>query len=154
MITLHEEGILKEILGWDDAEAALDYLMAEYAKKGSANARFLLSRIGDISGAMIAQKEKQIAEYSSAAHWLIAQREVGPYPSGIFFATMLPVCKVMFPNGNADGHNEAEKRYFQKFLEMFHDPKQFSWKDDKDWAIQNGYFEYLQLVERQMGGKK
>lgn len=103
---------------------------------------------------MLEQTQKKANDYSEAAHWLVVQREMEPDRTGMFFATMLPVCKVMFPNGNADGRSEAEKRYFQQFLDAFSDKKQFSWKRDRTWADLHNYTDYLQLVERQMGGNK
>lgn len=150
MISPYEKRILEEILNWNDVDEAIDYLMAEYAKKGAANALHLLSRIGDIASVQVAQSEKRVVEYSQAAHWLMAQRELKPDKSGTFFATLLPVCKIMFPNGNADGYCEAEQRYFRQFLEAFSDKNQFRWDRDRTWADMYGYTEYLQLIERKM----
>ena len=154
MITPYEKGILDEILKWRDVAEVIDYMLAEYAKGGATNVVHLLSRIGDLAGVQVAQSEKRVSEYSQAAHWLMAQRELKPDKTGSFFAAQLPVCMVMFPNGNADGHCEAEKRYFRQFLEAFSDKNQFRWDRDRSWADMYGYTEYLQLVERQMGGAK
>lgn len=154
MITLYEKSLLDEILKWDDVEEAIDYLMSEYGKKDVYNVMHLIGQIGDLASTALEQKQKIANKYAEAAHWLMAQREMEPDKSGQFFASMLPVCQIMFPNGNAEGHTKTEKRYFQMFLDAFSDKKQFSWERDRVWADHFNYTAYLQLVERQMGGGK
>lgn len=154
MITPYEKGLLDEILRWDDAEEAIDYLLYEYGKKDVQNAKHLIGEIGDIASTALEQKQEAVNKYAEAAHWLMAQRDMKPDKTGQFFASMLPVCIAMFPNGNAEGHRTTEKRYFQQFLDAFSDKAQFSWDRDRIWADHLNYTDYLQLVERQMGGSK
>ena len=151
----YEKSILSEIVEWEDADEAVTYLLQAYAKRSVDNARKLLGLIPGIADAAIEQVTEYASLHSQASYWLMAQREMEPDKSGMFFASMVPVCKARFPSGNSVGCCKAEKEYFDQFLMLFQDKKQFSWEKDKGWADTHGYTEYLRLVERQMkGGKK
>ena len=78
------------------------------------------------------------------------QRKMEPDKEGYFFASMLPVVMVLFPNGNCTGGTPAEKEYFELFLEQFRNPKIFTWKKDGKWAKDFGYDKYLRLVEEEL----
>lgn len=154
MLTLHEKSLLDEIVEWNDAEEAVRYLIESFAGKGYSNALHILGLIQDVGQVVVKKATERENDFHQAAWWLIAQREMKPDSSGILFSTMLPVCKAMFPNGNADRCSEVQKRYFQKFVDMLRDKKQFSWDRDKTWADTNGYTEYIRNVERQLRGEK
>ena len=154
MLLPKEKAVLDEIIGWEDARSAVEYILAEYASKGTENSLHILGQIQNIATILTQQADKKASDYYRAAWFLIAQRTMEPDQSGMFFSTMLPVCKAMFPGGKADGHCESMRRYFQQFLDMFRDKKQFSWEKDKKWAENNDYIEYLKLVEQQNGGAK
>lgn len=154
MLSPFEEKILDEILGWEDADAAIMYLIKNFAKADMTNARMLLGTIPGIVDAAIGKVTEFAARHSQASYWLMCQREMEPDKSGMFFASMLPVCMARFPSGNSEGCCKAEKDYFDLFLTMFRDKKQFSWEKDKGWADMHGYTDYLLLVESQLKGEK
>lgn len=152
MITQYEEGLLNEILNWNDADEAIEFLIKNYAKGNVANARFLLGMIPGIADMAIEKMTEHASKHSQASYWLMCQRGMEPDKSGMFFASMLPVCIARFPNGNAEGCCKAEKDYFEQFLSLFQDKKQFSWEKDRAWADTHGYTDYLLLVEKQLNG--
>lgn len=154
MLLPQEESILDEILNWQDADEAVLYLIRNFAKNSTANAQLLLSEIPAIAEAMLTRIAERASLYSQASYWLMCQREMEPDKSGMFFASMLPVCMARFPAGNSDGCCKAEKDYFDLFLTLFQDTKQFSWEKDKGWADTHGYTDYLRMVESQLKGGK
>lgn len=155
MLLPQEESILDEILKWEDADEAVLYLVRNFAMNSTTNAQLLLSEIPKIAEAMLNRITERASIHAQASYWLMCQREMEPDKSGMFFASMLPVCMARFPSGNSEGYCKAEKDYFDLFLTLFRDKKQFSWEKDKGWADMHGYTDYLLLVESQLkGGKK
>ena len=154
MLLPQEESVLDEILNWQDADEAVMYLIRNFAKNSTANAQLLLSEIPKIAEAMLNRITEIASLHSQASYWLMCQREMEPDKSGMFFASMLPVCMARFPSGNSEGCCKAEKDYFDLFLTLFRDKKQFSWEKDKGWADMHGYTDYLRIVESQLKGVK
>lgn len=149
MLTEHEKSILREILGWRDTDEAVKYLIMEYVKDRSANAQKIVHMIPEIVDSSIDSVFKIATKYSEAAFWLMCQRKMDK-STPEYFASMVPVCKTMFPTGEAENKNLAESEYFDEFKKMLCNQKMFSWIRDREWADQNGYTEYLQLIEKQM----
>lgn len=147
-----ERLFLDEVLKWKDADDAMVYLLQNYARGGVENVRLLLKAIPRIADVAIDQMAETVAMQSQASYWLMFQRNLKPDNSGTFFASMLPVCMARFPNGNSVGCCQAERDYFELFLTLFQDKKQFSWEKDKRWADTQGYTDYLRLVESQLAG--
>lgn len=154
MLSEQEKQILFEILDWEDASEALGFLTKKYAEQSVHHARALLTLIPKVADEALEQVGQVAVDNAQAAYWLMCQREMEPDKSGMFFASMLPVCKAMFPNGKPKGGNKAEMDYWNLFIEQLQNPKVFSWKKDRSWADHNGYTEYLELVESQLKEEK
>lgn len=140
------DGLVESENAWE----IMERMIRRYAKKDLESAQHLISLIPDVAESALDIVGKRSGDNYRAAHWLLMQRKMEPDKEGYFFASMLPVCMVLFPNGNAKGGNEAEKEYFDLFLEQFRNPKVFNWKDDGDWAKSYGYDKYLRLVEEEL----
>ena len=152
MLLLEEENVLDEILGWQDAEEAVLYLMQNFAKKRVANAQTLIEAVPGIVDAAIEKMAETVSMHTQASYWLMCQREMNIEQSSMYFASMVPVCMARFPAGNAEGGCKAEQEYFDLFLKLFTNKKVFSWEKDGSWANLCGYTKYLQLVEMQLSG--
>lgn len=150
MLLEQEKRTLQEILGWDDANEAVSFLIKQYAEQSVHHARELLEIIPKVADAALEKIGQVACDYSQAAGWLMCQREMEPDDTGMFFASMLPVCKTMFPNGKPANGSKAEMEYWKLFVSQFRKQKVFSWDRDRSWADQYGYTEYLELVERQL----
>ncbi len=150
MLLEQEKQILQEILEWENVNEAVGFLIKQYSELSVHHARALLTVIPKVADEALERVGRVATDNAQAAHWLMCQREMKPDNSGMFFASMLPVCKVMFPNGKPKSGNKAEMGYWNLFVEQFQNPKVFSWKKDRAWADQYGYTEYLELVENQL----
>ncbi len=153
MLLPQEKRLLDEVLEWKNVDEAILYLIKNYGKE-FANAKLLLGTITDIVDTAIGKISEIASQQSQASYMLMLQREMEPDKSGTFFASMVPVCIARFPNGNSEGCCKAERDYFDLFLTLFRDKKQFSWERDETWANTFGYTSYLRLVERQLKGGK
>ncbi len=151
MVTDFEQATIDVILASNNAEAIVKKLLLQYAGQSVDNARRVLSYVADVSNAALCQVNKQSEEYKEAGFWLIQQSGIDMDSHGLF-ASMVPVCKAMFPNGYPDKGSGCDKAYFRKFVELLHDKRVFSWEKDKDWADMYGYSDYLRLVESQNCG--
>lgn len=150
MLLDHEKQILQEILKWDNVNEAFGFLVKQYADMSVHHARAMLEIVPKIADSAIRAVAKESSDNAQAAYWLMCQRKMKPDNDGAFFASMLPVCKVMFPTGKYDGGSDAKSEYWELFLEQFQNPKVFSWEKDAVWAEHYGYTEYLKLVESQL----
>ena len=143
---------LESILQNEKAGEIIKYLMEEYAKQSVSNARELHKHTNWLVDSIIEKTARRNQELYHAGTMLVFQRSM-PANSLVkdpstAFAVMVPVCKALFPKGTADGESEADRRYFNQFLELFRNEKAFDWKNDKRWTDTMGYTEYLQLVEQ------
>lgn len=150
MLSYEKQKKIMEILDWDDCDDAIEFMNNQYAFRNYANALRLIKSIASISDTLVNKMAEITSSYSQAAHWLMFQREMSVDKEGMYFASMVPVCMAMFPDGTADGKSMADREYFDLFVNLFKDKKQFSWKRDELWAKNNGYTDYLKMVERKL----
>lgn len=154
MLLDREKAFLLELLKGKDAEEMVMFTIKQYADMSVQNARLLLEVIPKIADAAIRIMAKDAADKALAAFWLMGQRKMEPDESGTYFASMVPVCKVLFPNGSYDGSCVAEAEYWELFIKQFQNPKVFSWSKDAGWAENYGYTDYLKLVEENLREKQ
>lgn len=138
----------------DRKEWILETMMKMYAEESVFNARELLRFSNELVDIMIIQESQRKQELHNAIRMLMFQRGVESLPGkenpGVMFGIMLPVCKVVFPNGKSDVKSAAKEKYFNKFCELLKDEEAFSWENDGQWAENEGYAEYIRLIENQI----
>lgn len=141
------KSIIDAILMTENASEATEYMIREYAKKSVENANHLIRLIPTLSSIALEHKEEEVRKHRQASFWLVVQNETNNMDDITLFASMVPVCMARFPNGTSEGGCQAEKNYFNRFLELFKNKKVFSWEKNSGWAQTNGYKDYLKLVE-------
>lgn len=150
MLTCVQEVILHEVLKWNNAEDAISFLLRKYSEQSADNAKFLLNAIPQVAELALERSRVVAVENANAAFWLICQRGMKVDNDGMYFASMVPVCKALFPEGKRKGCSKAESDYFDLFVKQFKNPNVFSWEKDKAWADSLGYTEYLKIIEKQL----
>lgn len=150
MLSYEKQKKLMDILDWDESDEAVEFLNNQYAFRNYANALRLIKSIANISDTLVNKMAEVSGAYAQAAQWLLFQRKMNVDKEGMYFASMVPVCMAMFPDGTAEGRTLAEKEYFKLFVDLFKDKKQFKWARDAEWARTNGYTDYLRMVERNL----
>lgn len=149
MLNMNDLNRIKEIITSKNASEFISVLIKQYSMMSVENAQELISLNSEIAKSIITLNAKQIKETNEGLFWLMAQREMTDKDVAAFFSSMVPVCKIYFPNGKCVSGNQAEEKYFSKFLRLFKDKKVFSWEKDLGWAENYGYDEYLRLVEQE-----
>lgn len=152
MLSFKHESMIREILADKYAEEIVLTLMNKFAAKDPENCRTLIRNSDRLADKMMELQQKEINAAYQAAFMAITQRDFNTRDHTTYFASMVPVCKVLFPTGTADGECLALRKYFGEFVKLLHNPKAFDIKRDRNWAEQFGYLDYLVLVMKKTGG--
>lgn len=147
-ISLENEQKINELINDENAELIMKCMINKYTEGSLNRAQDMLSFINDIVSNIIKCTSIQIQELNQASWMLIFQNEMDETDVHTYFATILPVCKTLFPNGYPENGNLAQKKYFEKFIELCKNKKAFSWdkKSDVQWAISYNYGDYLDMI--------
>lgn len=146
MLSYKQESMIREILqGWYAEEFTLT-LMNEFAEQSPDNCHTLIRSIDRLAYKMMELQQKETSSALHAAFMVIAQRAFNKKDYKTYFASMVPICKALFPSGTAEGESLAHQKYFDEFVKLLQDPKAFDIKRDKSWTEQYGYLDYLMLV--------
>lgn len=137
MLSLQQEQIITEQLSKENASEFVKELIRSYAVSVE-NISELLSYIPKLAEKQLAIKEAAIHQYSWATDLLIVDRNLHPhkYKKGDEknqFCTLLYTCKAHFKSGNSEGQSEACKQFFNEFIEMLKDRKEFDYTNEEDW---------------------
>lgn len=134
-----------------ERDEAISTLICEYAKESVDNTTRLLALIPEISRTQVKLLSDKCTDNYQAAEWLMNIQEISPekIDDPQMLAMMVPICKVMFPNGTCGkSHSKVRQQFFAKFLKLY--KKEFDWQKDRSWAEQFGYKEYLTLIDKNL----
>lgn len=146
MLALNEQAIIAEVIQNENAEEMILTLINRFASKSVDNCRVIIRNNDRLIDKMMELQQKQRMEALQAAYMAVLQREFDITDYKTYFASMVPVCQVLFPLGTADGECLALKKYFDEFVNLLHNKKAFDIERDKSWAENYGYLDYLILV--------
>lgn len=146
MLSYKHEQMINEILKDEYAEEIVLALTNRFAARSPKNCRTLIKNNDRIADKMMQLQQEETNKASEAVFWAISQKAFNRNDSPVYFASMVPVCKVLFPTGTAENESVALRKYFREFVKLLHNPKVFDIKRDRSWAEQLGYLDYLDLV--------
>lgn len=137
MLDLEQYKIIKEQLSKDNASEFVKEMLALYANT-TDRTRELLSYIPQIADKQLQMKQDRINQYSLATDFIIADRysHPGKYTKKDLhgkFCTLFFTCKAHFVIGNADRGSIAGKAFFNEFVDMLKEKKEFDYTDKDDW---------------------
>lgn len=149
MLSINDHMLLDSILNWENFEEAIQYLIFEASKQRPDICPVLLGLIPQIAANRLKRAETEQRKKEQALHLAVCSEQMDTADPS-YFAAITPICMEVFPDGTADKHCEAEKRYFENFKLMLMDKKYFDFKRDASWAHQYGYEDYLLLVRKKI----
>lgn len=137
MLDLEQYKIIKEQLSKDNVSEFVKEMLALYANT-TDRTRELLSYIPQIADKQLQMKQERINQYSLATDFIIADRysHPGKYTKKDLhgkFCTLFFICKAHFTLGNADSGSIAGKAFFNEFVDMLKEKKEFDYTDKDDW---------------------
>ncbi len=147
-ISAENEKKINELLNDSNVDLIVRYMINKYTENSVSRTQDMIEFINDLTSNIIKYNSIQIQALNQASWMLMFQNEMNEKDVQTYFATMVPVCKTLFPNGELENENLAQKKYFNKFLELFRNKKAFSWNKESDveWAMQYDYYDYLQMI--------
>lgn len=137
MLSLEQYQIIKEQLSKETASEFVRAILISYADTVDKISE-LLNYIPQIADKQLQMKQEKINQYSWATDLIIADRysHPGKYTkkdSHGRFCTLFYTCRVHFPLGNADNDSIAGKSFFNEFVDMLKEKKEFDYTNEDDW---------------------
>lgn len=137
MLNLEQYQIIKDQLSKETASEFVKQILVEYADTVAKTSE-LLSYIPQIADKQLQIKQEKIIQYSWATDLMIGDRysHPGKYTkkdSHGRFCTLFYTCKAHFSPGNADKDSIAGKAFFDEFIDMLKEKKEFDYTCEDDW---------------------
>lgn len=156
MLSLEQYRIIEEQLSKETASEFVQLLIMRYADNVNRTSE-LLNFIPKLAEKQLEMKQEKIAQYSLATDLILVDRFLHPvkYNKNDLYAkfcTLFYTCKAHFPLGNADKSSSAGKLFFNDFVNMLKDKKEFDYfnEDDWDWIYSTaGGADWLESVIKQ-----
>jgi hypothetical protein len=138
MLTSEQYQIIKEQLSKDNASDFVKELLIMYANSVEKTSE-LISYISLLADKQLQMKQDKIIRYSWATDLLIADRYSNPgkyvtkNDSRNRFCVLFYTCKAHFSLGNAENDSIAGKAFFNEFVGMLVEKKEFDYTNPEDW---------------------
>lgn len=137
MLSLEQYQIIKNELAKETAKEFVNTLLDMYANNVE-NVSDLLSYIPQLAEKQLAIKQTVINQYAWSTDLLICDRHLHPhkYKKNEWnnqFCTLLYTCKAHFKSGNANGQSKACETFFNEFIEVLKEKKEFDYTNKEDW---------------------
>lgn len=137
MLSMEQYKIIDEQLSKENASEFVKTLLVKYGNSVETISE-LLSYIPKLAEKQLTIKQKRITQYSWGMDLMIGDRYTHPgkYKKDDVhgrFVTLLYTCKAHFVNSNAEHDSVAGKAFFNEFVEMLKEKKEFDYTSEKDW---------------------
>lgn len=137
MLSLEQYQIIKNELTKETAKEFVKTLLDMYANNVE-NVSDLLSYIPQLAEKQLAIKQTVINQYSWSTDLLISDRHLHPHKYkknevNNQFCTLLYTCKAHFKSGNTNGRSKACETFFNEFIEVLKEKKEFDYTNKEDW---------------------
>lgn len=156
MLSMEEYKIIEEQLSKDNASEFVKVLMSKYANSVETITE-LLNYIPKLAEKQLIIKQSRLNQYSWGMDLMIGDRYMHPGKykkddSHGKFVMLLYTCKAHFINGNFEHCSVSGRAFFNEFIEMLKEKKEFDYTNDKDWEwiyTTAGGADWLESVIRQ-----
>lgn len=137
MLSIEQYQIIEEQLSKENAKEFVEVLLEKYANTVK-NINELLRYIPKLAEKQLKIKQERIIQYSWSTDLLIGDRDLHPHKyknteSGNQFCVLLYTCRSHFKSGNIEGQGKACKEFFNEFVNILKERKEFDYTDEKDW---------------------
>ena len=137
MLTLNQYQIIKDQLSKENASEFVRTIIIEYGDTVDKLSE-LINYIPTIVDKQLRLKQEKITQYSWATDLIIGDRysHPGKYTKNDLhgkFCTLFYTCKAHFSRGNADNDSVAGKAFFNEFIDMLKEKKEFDYTNEDEW---------------------
>lgn len=137
MLDIEQYQIIGQQLSKENASEFVRTLIGKYASSVEKTSE-LLEYIPKLAEKQLRIKQSLLNQYSWGMDMMIADRHSHPGKykkddAHMRFCTLYYVCKTHFLNGNAEHDSIAGKDFFNEFVEIIKEKKEFNYTNEKDW---------------------
>lgn len=137
MLSMEQYKIIEEQLLKENASEFVKVLLMKYGSTIETIGE-LLDYISKLAEKQLEIKQKMINQYSWGMDLMIGDRYTHPgkYKKSDAhnkFVMLLYTCKAHFVSGNTEHSSVSGKAFFDEFVEMLKDKKEFDYTSEKDW---------------------
>lgn len=134
---MNQYKLIEDELSKESASEFVRTVLSKYASTVE-NISELLNYIPQLASNQLQIKQQRLAQYSSATDMMIGDRHIHPpkyskNDSRMRFCTLFYTCKVHFPLANADRDSIAGRAFFNEFVSMLKERKEFDYQSEDDW---------------------
>lgn len=137
MLSMEQYKIIDEQLAKENVSEFVKTLLAKYGNTVETIGE-LLNYIPKLAERQLEIKQKRINQYSFGMDLMIGDRYMHPgkYKKDDAhgrFVMLFFACKAHFINGNSEHDSKAGKAFFEEFVEMLKEKKEFDYTSETDW---------------------
>lgn len=137
MLSMEQSKIIDEQLLKENASEFVKTLLTKYGNTVETIGE-LLDYIPKLAEKQLEIKQRRINQYSWAMDLMIGDRYIHPgkyKKSDIHnrFVMLLYTCKAHFKSGNTEYSSVSGKAFFDEFVELLKEKKEFDYNSEKDW---------------------
>ena len=137
MLSMEQYKIIDEQLAKENASEFVKTLLAKYGNTVETIGE-LLNYIPKLAEKQLEIKQKRINQYTWGMDLIIGDRYTHPgkYKKSDThnrFVMLLYTCKAHFKNGNTENSSVSGKAFFNEFVELLKEKKEFDYTSEKDW---------------------
>lgn len=146
MLSHAQEQKIAQILNEPNVTEIIAALLERYAAASPDNCLHLISNITEISSKAMEIMNNKFNEARQCAAMAVTQRYFNKEDLSTYFASSVPIAKMLFPEGNADRCSVGLQKYFNEFEELANNKQAYNPETDREWAKEYGYLDYLSKV--------
>lgn len=137
MLDTNQYKLIEEELSKESASEFVKTVLSKYANTVE-NTSELLNYIPKLADNQLQIRQQRLIQYSSAMDMMIVDRHMHPpkYSKDderIKFCVLFYTCKAHFPSADIDRCSTADKEFFNEFVSMLNERKEFDYKSEDDW---------------------
>lgn len=137
MLSMDQYKIIEKQLSKENAAEFVKTLLAKYGNTVETIGE-LLNYIPKLAEKQLEIKQKKINQYSWGMDLMIGDRYThhGKYKKSDThnrFVMLLYTCKAHFVSGNTEHSSVAGKAFFNEFVDILKEKKEFDYTSEKDW---------------------
>lgn len=137
MLSMDQYKCIEDELSKESASEFVMTMLSKYADTVEKTSE-LLAYIPKLAEKQLLIKQQRLVQYAWATDTMIVDRYTHPpkyskKDERMKFCTLFCTCKAHFPLANADRDSIAGRAFFNEFVSMLKDRKEFDYQSEDDW---------------------
>lgn len=147
---IHDIELINKIVEAPDAEWLIAGIIAAYGYQSPNKAAFVLNKANAVAqNVMLESVRCQKAIVDANESLLHGSLEDAGRSMRDMFRWLVPICVAIAPTPqDALSYTGEHRKYIDKLIELLHERNAYNpfYSSDRQWAKDNGYFQYLEII--------